>query len=126
LWPGLAELLPKKLSRDEIDALDVDELKRRFLAVQAVEAARTLEEKVVIDVREADVGSVLGFGFAPWSGGTLSYIDMIGAKAFVDLCRKFEKKYGARFAPPKLLIDMAAKGDTFYGRFAPKKKKEAA
>ncbi len=126
LWPGLAELLPKKLSLEEIDALDVEELKQRFLVVQAVEAARTFEEKVVTDVREADVGSVLGFGFAPWSGGTLSYIDMMGTKPFADLCRKFEKKYGARFAPPKLLLDMAAKGETFYGRFAPPKKKEAA
>jgi 3-hydroxyacyl-CoA dehydrogenase/enoyl-CoA hydratase/3-hydroxybutyryl-CoA epimerase len=126
LWPGLAELLPKKLSRDEIDALDVEELKQRFLVVQAVEAARTFEEQVVTDVREADVGSVLGFGFAPWSGGTLSYIDMMGTKTFVDLCRRFEQKFGARFAPPKLLVDMAAKNDTFYHRFAPPKKKEAA
>src|SRR6185312_4738982 len=43
LWPGLAELLPKKLTREEIDALDVNELKQRFLVVQAVEAARTFE-----------------------------------------------------------------------------------
>ena len=77
-------------------------------------------------MREADVGSILGFGFAPWSGGTLSYIDMMGTKAFVDLCKKFEKKYGARFAPPKLLVEMAKKDETFYQRFAPPKKKEAA
>jgi 3-hydroxyacyl-CoA dehydrogenase/enoyl-CoA hydratase/3-hydroxybutyryl-CoA epimerase len=126
LWPGLSELLPKTLTRDQIEALDVEELKQRFLVVQAVEAARTFEEKVVTDVREADVGSILGFGFAPYSGGTLSYIDMMGTKAFVDLCKKFEKKYGARFAPPKLLVDMAKKGETFYRRFAPPKKKEAA
>ena len=62
LWPGLAELQPKALSRDEVEALDVEELKQRFLVVQAVEAARTFEEKVVTDVREADVGSILGFG----------------------------------------------------------------
>jgi 3-hydroxyacyl-CoA dehydrogenase / enoyl-CoA hydratase / 3-hydroxybutyryl-CoA epimerase len=126
LWPGLSELLPRKLTREEIEAIDVNELKQRFLVVQAVEAARTFEEKVVTDVREADVGSILGFGFAPWSGGTLSYIDMMGTKAFVDLCKKFEKKYGARFAPPKLLVDMAKKNETFYQRFAPPKKKEAA
>jgi 3-hydroxyacyl-CoA dehydrogenase/enoyl-CoA hydratase/3-hydroxybutyryl-CoA epimerase len=126
LWPGLSELLPKKLTREQIEALDVEELKQRFLVVQAVEAARTFEEKVVTDVREADVGSILGFGFAPWSGGTLSYIDMMGSKAFVDLCKKFEKKYGARFAPPKLLVDMAKKDETFYQRFAPPRKKEAA
>ena len=61
-------------------------------------------------MREADVGSILGFGFAPFSGGTLSYIDMMGTKRFVDLCKRLEKKYGPRFKPPKLLLDMAAEG----------------
>jgi 3-hydroxyacyl-CoA dehydrogenase / enoyl-CoA hydratase / 3-hydroxybutyryl-CoA epimerase len=126
LWPGLADLLPKKLSREQVEALDVEELKQRFLVVMAVEAARTFEEKVVTDVREADVGSILGWGFAPWSGGTISYIDMMGNKNFVELCRKFEKKYGKRFAPPKLLVDLAEHGESFYHRFAPQKKKEAA
>ena len=123
LWPGLAELQGKKLDPDTID---VQELKNRLLAMQALETARCFEEKVLTDVREADVGSILGFGFAPFSGGTLSYIDMMGMKKFVALCRGLEKKYGARFAPNKLLIEMAEKGETFYGRFAPQKKKEAA
>ncbi len=126
LWPGLSELLPKKLTREQVEAIDVEELKQRFLVVQAAEAARTFEEKVVIDVREADVGSILGFGFAPWSGGTLSYIDMMGTKAFVDLCRRLEKRHGARFAPPKLLLDMAKTNESFYQRFAPPKNKQAA
>ncbi len=123
LWPGLAELQDKHLDPDTID---VEELKQRILVTQALEAARTFEEKVVTDVREADVGSILGFGFAPFSGGTLSYIDMMGSKTFVELCRALEKKHGARFKPNKLLIDMAAKDETFYRRFAPAKKKEAA
>src|SRR5260370_18894932 len=72
-------------------------------------------------MREADVGSILGFGFAPFTGGTLSYIDFMGTKKFVELCHKLEAKYGPRFTPPKRLIEMAAKGDTFYGRFPPKK-----
>ena len=63
--------------------------------VQSLEAARCVEEGVITDVREADVGSILGFGFAPFTGGTLSYIDMMGTKRFVDLCKKLEKKYGA-------------------------------
>ena len=116
LWPGLAELQAKKLDPDKID---IQELKYRLLMVQSLEAARCVEEGVITDVREADVGSILGFGFAPFTGGTLSYIDMMGAKRFVDICKKLEKKYGPRFQPPKLLIDMAQKGDTFYGRFAP-------
>jgi 3-hydroxyacyl-CoA dehydrogenase/enoyl-CoA hydratase/3-hydroxybutyryl-CoA epimerase len=118
LWPGLAALQPKHL---DPDTLDVEELKQRFLVVQAVEAARTVEDHVIVDPREADVGSILGFGFAPFTGGTLSYIDFMGTRKFVELCHKLEKKYGSRFTPPKLLEEMAAKGETFYGRFPPKK-----
>jgi 3-hydroxyacyl-CoA dehydrogenase/enoyl-CoA hydratase/3-hydroxybutyryl-CoA epimerase len=116
LWPGLADLQPTKLDPDK---LEVGELKQRLLAIQALETARCMEEGVITDVREADVGSILGFGFAPFTGGTISYIDGMGAKAFVALCRDFAKRHGARFAPCKLLVDMAKKGDTFYGRFAP-------
>jgi 3-hydroxyacyl-CoA dehydrogenase/enoyl-CoA hydratase/3-hydroxybutyryl-CoA epimerase len=118
LWPGLADLQKKKLDPDTID---IEELKHRLLAMQALETARCFEEKVLTDVREADVGSILGFGFAPYSGGTLSYIDMMGAKRFVELCKQLEKKYGERFKPSKLLTDMAAKGESFYGRYAPKR-----
>src|SRR5712671_2084234 len=116
LWSGLADLQQTKLDPDTIDT---QELKARLLVAQALEAARTVEEGVITDVREADVGSILGFGFAPYSGGTLSYIDMMGTKAFVDLCGRLEKKHGERFAAGKLLAEMAAKGETFYGRFAP-------
>jgi 3-hydroxyacyl-CoA dehydrogenase/enoyl-CoA hydratase/3-hydroxybutyryl-CoA epimerase len=85
--------------------------------MQAVEAARTVEDGVVTDPREADVGSIIGFGFAPYTGGALSYIDFMGPKKFVALCDRLTEKYGARFMPPALLRDMAAKGETFYGRF---------
>ena len=116
LWPGLAELQPKKLDPDTVD---IAELKHRLLGIQALETARCFEEQVLTDIREADVGSILGFGFAPFSGGTLSYIDMMGAKNFVALCDGLAKKHGPRFAPSKLLTEMAAKGESFYGRFAP-------
>ena len=72
LWPDLTDLQPKQLDPDKID---IDELKLRLLGIQALETARCFEEKVLTDVREADVGSILGFGFAPFSGGTLSWID---------------------------------------------------
>jgi 3-hydroxyacyl-CoA dehydrogenase/enoyl-CoA hydratase/3-hydroxybutyryl-CoA epimerase len=117
LWPGLADLQATKL---DPDSLDVAELKRRFLAIQAIETARCVEEGVVTDMREADVGSILGFGFAPFTGGTISYIDGMGAKNFVALCLGFAKRYGERFKPPKLLLDMAKKNETFYGRFPPR------
>jgi 3-hydroxyacyl-CoA dehydrogenase / enoyl-CoA hydratase / 3-hydroxybutyryl-CoA epimerase len=68
------------------------------------------------------VGSILGFGFAPFTGGALSYIDFMGPKAFVDRCRELQARHGDRFAPPKILLDMAASGETFYGRAAKEKK----
>lgn len=119
LWPGLKELQPKHL---EPEFVDMQELKRRLLVTQALEAARTVEEGVITDPREADVGSILGFGFAPFTGGALSYIDFMGPKAFVELCRELQSKHGDRFAPPKILLDMAASGETFYGRAAKEKK----
>jgi 3-hydroxyacyl-CoA dehydrogenase / enoyl-CoA hydratase / 3-hydroxybutyryl-CoA epimerase len=112
LWPGLAGLQPKRL---DPDAVDFPELKHRLLATQALEAARTVEEGVVTDPREADVGSILGFGFAPFTGGALSYIDGMGAAAFTALCQRLAQAHGPRFQPPKILEDMATSGGTFYG-----------
>jgi 3-hydroxyacyl-CoA dehydrogenase/enoyl-CoA hydratase/3-hydroxybutyryl-CoA epimerase len=123
LWRGLADLQPNKLNVDDID---IAMLKRRLLGIQALESARCIEDKVVTDVREADVGSILGFGFAPFTGGTISYIDGMGVKNFVQMCNDLAKAYGERFKPSKLLIDMANKGETFYGRFAPAKRKAVA
>ncbi|MEH6717921.1 MAG: 3-hydroxyacyl-CoA dehydrogenase NAD-binding domain-containing protein [Aurantimonas endophytica] len=115
LWPGLKQMFEQQPA----DSIDFEELKQRFLVTMALEAARTMEEGVVTDPREADVGSILGFGFAPYTGGTISYIDGMGTKAFVALCEKLAAKHGERFEPTPLLKDMAAKGETFYRRFAP-------
>ena len=114
LWVGLSSLQARR-----IDAGDVDqtEIKRRFLIAQALEAARTMEEGVLEDPREADVGSILGFGFAPFTGGVLSYIDLMGAGAFVAHCDELARKFGDRFAPGAQLRDMSEKGETFYERF---------
>ena len=112
LWPGLKDLQPARL---DPEGLDIAELKHRLLVVQALEAARTVAEGVITDPREADVGSILGFGFAPFTGGALSYIDFMGAAAFVDLARSLEEKHGPRFAVPDNLRAMARDGGTFYG-----------
>ncbi len=123
LWPGLRDLQPSRL---DPDALDVDLIKHRLLVIQALESARCVEEGVVTDVREADVGSILGFGYAPFTGGTISYIDGMGVNNFVALCGDLAKLCGERFKPSNLLLDMAKKGETFYGRFAPEKRKAVA
>ena len=115
LWPGLGDLYPQQ----DPDAVDVEVLKKRFLTTIALEAARVMEEGIVTDPREADVGSILAFGFAPYTGGVLSYIDGMGAAAFVDQAKQLQRKYGKQFKAPKLLIEMAGNGETFYQRFDP-------
>ncbi|TWH31586.1 MULTISPECIES: 3-hydroxyacyl-CoA dehydrogenase NAD-binding domain-containing protein [unclassified Aminobacter] len=122
LWPDLKTLYPQQ----DADKIDVEELKQRFLVTIALEAARVMEEGIVTDPREADVGSILAFGFAPYTGGTLSYIDGMGVKKFVELAARLEGKYGAQFKAPQLLHDMAAKGETFYERFNPYPKADKA
>ncbi len=117
LWPGLLAYGGGKWNSEA----DPTEMKERLLTIQALEAARCFEEGVITDPRDADVGAILGWGFAPYTGGPVSYIDTLGAKKFVERCETFAKKYGARFEPNKLLRDMAAKGETFYARFAPQK-----
>ncbi|RJT38796.1 3-hydroxyacyl-CoA dehydrogenase [Mesorhizobium waimense] len=120
LWPGLKDLFPQLRP----EKVDYEELQQRLLVTIALEAARVMEEGIVTDPREADVGSILAFGFAPFTGGALSYIDGIGAKQFVKIAKGLQKKYGAEFKAPKLLLDMAEKGETFYGRFDPYAKGE--
>ena len=122
LWAGLKDLYPQQ----DADKIDVEELKQRFLVTIALEASRVMEEGIVTDPREADVGSILAFGFAPYTGGALSYIDGMGVKQFVELANRLEGKYGAQFKAPALLIDMAAKGETFYDRFNPYPKADKA
>ncbi|MBN9022931.1 MAG: 3-hydroxyacyl-CoA dehydrogenase, partial [Rhizobiales bacterium] len=116
LWPGLAGLHPP---RRDVDAIDREALKLRFLAIMALETARCLEEGVVTDVREADVGSILGFGFPPFTGGTLSYIDFTGTAAFVARLDRLAHDHGPRFAPNDLLRDLARSGESLYARFPP-------
>ena len=120
LWAGLSELAPVKF--DDSTPELVEELKTRLLYRQAVEVARCWAEGVIDDPREADLGAILGWGFAPWSGGPITLIDQTGLKAFVETADRLATTYGDRFKAPELLREMAAKNETFYGRFAPEKK----
>ncbi len=97
-------------------------IKERILYAQAIEAARCMAEGIVQDPREADVGSILGWGFAPYTGGALSYIDTIGAVDFVKRADELAATSGEAFDVPDLLREMASKGESFYGRFGKDKK----
>ncbi len=111
LWPGLAEHFP--VAEDQPS---VDEVKSRFMVRQAIEAARCFEEGVLIDASSGDIGAIFGWGFAPFTGGPFSFIDTMGVAEFVAEADRLAQAYGARFTPPQMLRDMAAKGETFYSR----------
>ena len=113
LWEGLETAYPVADVQPELTAVQ-----HRLLMAQVLEAVRALEDGVLTDIREGDVGAILGWGFAPWSGGPFSWLDMIGAARAVEICDGLTATQGARFTVPNLLREMAASGETFYGRFA--------
>ncbi|MCI4644983.1 MAG: 3-hydroxyacyl-CoA dehydrogenase NAD-binding domain-containing protein [Hyphomonadaceae bacterium] len=118
LWPDLNSRLDVKV--DECPPELKTELTNRLLIRQAVEVARCFAEGVITDARDGDIGSILAWGFAPYTGGCCSYIDLIwGVDKFVEEADRLAAKYGERFAVPDMLRDMAAKGETFYSRFPP-------
>jgi len=123
LWKGLSDLVAPTINDSDPDL--VAELKTRLLYRQAVEVARCWEEGVIDDPREADLGAILGWGFAPWTGGPITLIDQTGLQAFVDTADRLTATYGDRFKVPQLLRDMAARGETFYGNFEGKQKSAA-
>ncbi len=119
LWPELAKMFPPKpelaFGEGEAKNAAVEEIERRLLYVQSVDTARCLEEGVLTAPVDGDVGSIMGFGFSPKTGGAISLIDQVGVAEFVKQCDAMAKKYGPQFAVPQLLRDMAAKGESFYG-----------
>lgn len=111
-WEGLADRYEPLEHQPEL--IDVQ---HRLMFAQTLEAVRAIEEGVLMDIREGDVGAILGWGFAPWSGGPLSWLDMLGTAYAAERCDELQAAYGDRFECPALLREMAQKGQSFYSRF---------
>ena len=113
LWEGLRREYPQLEKQPA-----VEELKTRLLYIQALETARCFEEGVLRSAHEADLGSILGWGFPAYTGGTLSFIDTVGPARFVAECKRLAKLYGERFKPTKGLLARAQTGEGFYASAA--------
>jgi len=107
LWPGLKENFKVGAQPDSTDMID------RLLFIQAIETVRCLEEGVLRNVPDANIGSIFGWGFAPFKGGTLQFINDYGLAEFVTRTKTLHAQYGERFAVPALLEKMAAENKTF-------------
>ncbi|MEZ5002736.1 MAG: 3-hydroxyacyl-CoA dehydrogenase NAD-binding domain-containing protein [Chitinophagales bacterium] len=109
LWPKLTEIFNTKTST----AAEIESLKERMMIIQSLETIRCLEEGVLRNVADANIGSIFGWGFAPFKGGTLQFANDYGLKALVAKSKELAEKYGERFTPPQLLLSMAEKGELF-------------
>ena len=111
LWPDLTKLYPVAATQPP-----QKELIDRLMFAQANEAARCYEEKVLRSVADANIGSIFGWGFAPFHGGALQFINAMGAKAFVARARDLAARHGARFEPAAVVVKMAESGTRFEDR----------
>jgi len=121
LWTGLKDVYP--LAETQPTA---DEVRKRILYSQAIETVRCMDEGVVTHPADADIGSIFGWGFPPYSGGTISFIETEGLKNFVAEADRLAETYGERFAVPHSLRAMAESGETFYGLADAKEHRPAA
>jgi len=115
LWSELDQFALDGILQEQPNVQDV---KDRLMYAQAIEAARTMAEGIVHDPREADLGSIFGWGFAPFTGGAISFIDTIGAKAFVARADELLEAYGPQYEVPPLLREMSKANETFYNKFS--------
>jgi len=111
LWPGLAEHFPAAARQPT-----AEEVRKRILYVQAIDSVRCIDEGVVTHPADADIGSIFGWGFPPYTGGTISFIETVGLARFVTEADRLAEAYGERFKVPDSLRQMADRGETFYSR----------
>jgi 3-hydroxyacyl-CoA dehydrogenase/enoyl-CoA hydratase/3-hydroxybutyryl-CoA epimerase len=110
LWTGLNERF--ELAADQPK---VEHLIQRFLTTQALESVRCVEQGVMIEAADIDYAAIMGWGFAPYTGGPLTMIDNEGLPEFVARCDQLAARYGERFTPPQLLRDLAQSGQSLRG-----------
>ncbi|KAB2384877.1 3-hydroxyacyl-CoA dehydrogenase NAD-binding domain-containing protein [Actinomadura montaniterrae] len=112
LWPGL----PDAFGGDRTD-VPFQDLVERLLFIEAIEAVRCLDERVIESAADANVGSLLGIGYPRWTGGVLQYIDGYdgGPAGFAARARQLADAYGDRFLPPPSLLTGAERADRYAG-----------
>ena len=108
LWPDLVEHFVKP----EV-TISLEDAKERILFRQSIETLRCFEEGVLTSVRDANIGSIFGIGFAPWTGGAIQYVNQYGVRKFYERAKQLTEQYGDRFAPPAILEAQAEKDEAF-------------
>lgn len=110
LWPELENLF---VDQEKARSVKLQDLKDRILFIQAIETIRCLEEGVLRTVEDANVGSIFGIGYAPWTGGAIQFVNQYGVRKFAERAQELTDQYGERFTPPALLLEKAEKNEAF-------------
>jgi 3-hydroxyacyl-CoA dehydrogenase/enoyl-CoA hydratase/3-hydroxybutyryl-CoA epimerase len=110
LWPGLADAFGSGNA-----SIPFEDMKERMLFAEALETVKCFDEGVLRSIPDANIGSIMGIGFPPWTGGVIQYINGYegGLAGFVARARELSERYGDRFTPPASLVEKAEKGE-FY------------
>jgi 3-hydroxyacyl-CoA dehydrogenase/enoyl-CoA hydratase/3-hydroxybutyryl-CoA epimerase len=110
LWPELDKLY---VDPARARTTSLQDLKDRILFIQAIETVRCLEEGVLRTVEDANIGSIFGIGFAPWTGGAIQFINQYGARAFARRAKELADQFGERYSPPAMLLEKAETNTAF-------------
>ncbi|MEP4149330.1 MAG: 3-hydroxyacyl-CoA dehydrogenase NAD-binding domain-containing protein [Halioglobus sp.] len=108
-WSGLKD----QFAADGYLDVPYEDVKDRLLFSQVLEAIRIMEEGTLTSVADGNIGSIMGIGFPPHTGGVYQCVNAYGVAAFAERSKELAAKYGETFEPPQLLLDMAAEGKTF-------------
>jgi len=90
-----------------------EDIKDRLVFAQCIEAVRAMQEGVITSVADGNIGSIMGIGFPPHTGGVFQCINAWGLKRFAARARELAQAYGADFEPPRLLLERAETGELF-------------
>jgi len=96
------------------DKISSDDISARCVYMMLNEAVRCLDEGIIRNARDGDIGAIFGIGFPPFLGGPFRYIDSIGANNIVSRMSDWQVTLGERFAPCEKLLEIAEKGERFY------------
>ncbi|MBZ0333364.1 3-hydroxyacyl-CoA dehydrogenase NAD-binding domain-containing protein [Marinobacter sp. AL4B] len=110
LWPELENLF---VDQEKSRNVKLQDLKDRILFIQAIETIRCLEEGVLRTVADANIGSIFGIGYAPWTGGAIQFVNQYGVRKFAERAQELTEQYGERFTPPAMLVEKAEKNEAF-------------
>ena len=110
LWPELNTIF---VDHQKAINADLQHLIDRFLFIQSIETVRCLEENVLTSIKDANIGSIFGIGYAPWTGGAVQFINQYGIREFVTKATELSNTCGERFAPPSMLLNKAENNETF-------------